>query len=57
MIDTQMFHIYDKQTNDPVRVCMTVEELEQMIAKREVAWAHWDIEPCYTIQSSEDPSY
>ena len=35
MIDTQMFHIYDKETSKPVKVCMTVEELEQMIAKRE----------------------
>jgi len=57
MIDTQMFHIYDKETNKPVKVCMTVEELEQMIAKREVDWEHWDIEPCYTDLSSEDPSY
>ena len=57
MIDTQMFHIYDKETNKPVKVCMTVEELEQMIAKREIDWKHWDIEPCYTDHSSEDASY
>ena len=57
MIDTQMFHIYDKETSKPVKVCMTVEELEQMIAKREVDWKHWEVETCYTDPSSEDPSY
>jgi len=57
MIEKQLFHIYDKQTNEPVKVCLTVEELEQMIAKREVDWKHWDIEPCYNIQSSEEASY
>jgi len=57
MIDTQMFHIYEKKTNRPVKVCMTVEELEQLIAKREVNWVEWDIQPCYNTFSSEDHSY
>jgi len=57
MIDTQMFHIYDKETSKPVRVCMTVEELEQMIAKREVDFSRWEVQPCYTDLSSEDQSY
>ena len=57
MIDTQMFHIYDKETSKPVKVCMTVEELEQMLAKREVDFVHWEVQPCYTDISSEDPSY
>jgi hypothetical protein len=57
MIDTQMFHIYEKKTNRPVKVCMTVEELEQLIAKREVNWVDWDIQPCYNTFSSEDHSY
>jgi hypothetical protein len=57
MIDTQMFHIYDKETSKPVKVCMTVEELEQMIAKREVDWEHWDIEPCYIDITSDESSY
>ena len=57
MIDSQMFHIYDKETSKPVKVCMTVDELEQMIAKREVDWKHWEVETCYTDLSSEDPSY
>jgi len=57
MIDTQMFHIYDKVTNEPIKVCVTVDELEQMIAKREVDWSHWEVQPCYTDNSSEDASY
>ena len=57
MIDTQMFHIYDKETSKPVKVCMTVEELEQMIAKRELDFSRWEVQPCYNIQSSEDASY
>lgn len=57
MIDTQMFHIYDKETSKPVKVCMTVEELEQMLAKKEVDFVHWEVQPCYTDLSSEDHSY
>jgi len=57
MIEHRLFHIYDKATNEPVKVCLTVEELEQMIAKREVDWLHWEVQPCYTDHSSEDQSY
>jgi len=57
MIDKQMFHIYDKATNKPVKVCMTVDELEQMLAKKEVDFAHWEVQPCYNIPSSEEQSY
>ena len=57
MIDTQMFHIYDKETNRPVKVCMTTEELEQMLAEKSVDFEHWEVQPCYNISSSEDQSY
>ena len=57
MIDKQMFHIYDKETNRPVKVCMTTEELEQMLAKHEVDFVHWEVQPCYNIPSSEEQSY
>ena len=57
MIDKQMFHIYDKETNRPVKVCMTIEELEQMLAKKEVDFVHWEVQPCYNIPSSEEQSY
>ena len=52
-----MFHIYDKETNKPVKVCMTTDELEQMLAKKEVDFVHWEVQPCYNDTSSEDPSY
>ena len=48
MIDTTIFHIYDKATNEPVKVCLTVEELEQLIAARSIDWKQWEVEPCYT---------
>jgi hypothetical protein len=57
MVATPMFHIYDKETNKPVKICMTVEELEQMIAKRQVDWKHWEIETCYTDYNVEDASF
>ena len=57
MIDTQMFHIYDKETNRPVKVCMTTEELEQMLAEKSVDFEHWEVQPCYNICSSEEQSY
>ena len=57
MIDTQMFHIYDKATNRPVKVCMTTDELEQMLAEKSVDFEHWEVQPCYNISSSEDQSY
>ena len=57
MIDTQMFHIYDKVTNKPVKVCMTTEELEQMLAEKSLDFTQWEVEPCYNIPSSEDQSY
>jgi hypothetical protein len=57
MIDKQMFHIYDKATNRPVKVCMTTEELEQMLAEKSVDFEHWEVQPCYNISSSEEQSY
>ena len=57
MIKKQMFHIYDKKTNQPVKVCMTVEELEQMLANKEVDFSRWEVQPCYTDISSEEASY
>ena len=57
MIDRQMFHIYHKETQKPVKVCMTVEELEQMIAERRVDWLRWEIQPCYTSYEVADASF
>ena len=57
MIDTTIFHIYDKATNEPVKVCLTVEELEQLIAARNIDWKQWEVEPCYTEYGVEDASF
>ena len=53
----QIFHIYEKATNRPVKVCMTTEELEQMLAEKSVDFTRWEVQPCYNISSSEDQSY
>ena len=53
----QIFHIYEKATNRPVKVCMTTDELEQMLAEKAVDWTQWEIQPCYIDHSSEDHSY
>ena len=50
-MNEMIFHIYEKETNKPVKVCMTVEELEQMLAKKEVDFVHWEVQPCYILIS------
>ena len=57
MIDKQTFHIYDKATNRPVKVCMTTDELEQMLAEKSLDFTRLEVEPCYNISSSEEQSY
>jgi len=57
MIERQIFHIYEKATDRPVKVCLTVDELEQMIAKHEVDFVHWEVETCYNDISSEEASF
>jgi len=56
-MNEMIFHIYEKETNKPVKVCMTVEELEQMLAKKEVDFVHWEVQPCYTDLSREECSF
>jgi len=57
MIETQMFHIYDKATNRPVKVCMTTDELEQMLAEKQVDFERWEVQPCYTNYEVGDASF
>jgi hypothetical protein len=57
MSDTQMFHIYDKTSSNPIKVCLTVDELEQMIAERKVDWLRWEVQPCYTPYELGDASF
>ena len=55
----QIFHIYKKNsaTTEVIKHSVTTDELEQMMANKEVDWSHWEIEPCYYDRSSEDHSY
>ena len=48
MTEQQVFHIYKKGTSEVVKHSLTVDELERMIAERQVDWLHWEIQPCYT---------
>ena len=57
MTETQMFHIYDKETNRPVKVCMTTDELEQMLAEKQVDFERWEVQPCYTTYEVGDASF
>jgi hypothetical protein len=52
-----MFHIYEKGSSKPVKVCLTVDELEQMIAERKVDWLRWEVQPCYTTYEVGDASF
>ena len=52
----QMFHIYEKETNEPVKVCLSTEELEEILAERKIDWKHWEIEHCSSVEYT-DASY
>tara|TARA_B100000925_G_C21984200_1_gene463765 strand:+ start:1274 stop:1450 length:177 start_codon:yes stop_codon:yes gene_type:complete len=58
-MNERTFHIYKKnsKTTEVIRHSVTTDELEQMIAKKEIDWKHWEIEPCYTEYSAEDASF
>jgi|TARA_B100000085_G_scaffold133738_1_gene121706 hypothetical protein len=57
MVDTLIFHIYEKQTDKPVKVCLTVEELEKLIADRKVDWKNWEVQPVYGEYDTHDASF
>lgn len=46
----QMFHIYEKSTNQPIKVCLSTEELEELLAERKIDWKHWEIEHCSSVE-------
>ena len=54
---TTIFHIYQKGTNEVIRHSLTIDELEQMMADKEIDWEQWEIVPCYTEYSVEDASF
>ena len=57
MIDPLIFHIYEKETNKPIKVSLSVDELEELIAKRKIDWENWEVQPCYSDYGAEDASF
>ena len=53
----QIFHIYEKTTNEPVKVCLSIEELEKLLAEKKIDWKHWEIEKCTVEREYADASY
>ena len=57
MVDTISFHVYEKETSKPVKVSLTVDELEELIAKRKIDWANWEVQPVYGEYDTQDASF
>ena len=59
MIKEKVFHIYKKNTEETIVIkhCVTVDELEKMMADKEIDWEQWEIVPCYTEYGVEDASF
>tara|TARA_R100000353_G_scaffold134918_1_gene95711 strand:- start:5 stop:178 length:174 start_codon:yes stop_codon:yes gene_type:complete len=57
MVDTLIFHIYEKDTDKPVKVCLTVDELEKLIAERKIDWKRWEVQPVFGEYDTQDASY
>jgi len=56
-MEDRIYHIYEKETNKPVKVCVTTDELEQMLAEKKVDFTRWEVQPCYTEYAVGDASY
>ena len=57
MVDTISFHIYEKDTSKPVKVCLTVDELEKLIAERKMDWKNWEVQPVIGEYNPQEASY
>ena len=57
MIDTLIFHIYEKDTDKPVKVCLTVDELEKLMAEKKIDWKNWEVQPVHGEYDTQDASY
>ena len=55
----QIFHIYKKNSaiTEVIKHSVTTDELEQMMADKEIDWEQWEIVPCYTEYGVEDASF
>ena len=47
MLQERVFHIYKKNTEETVVIkhCVSVDELEQMMADKKIDWENWEIVP------------
>ena len=52
-----IFHIYKKGTNEVIKHSLTIDELEKMMAKKELDWSHWEVQPCHDEYTAEDASF
>ena len=57
MVDTLIFHIYEKETDKPVKVCLTVDELEKLLADKKIDWKNWEVQPVYGEYDTHDASF
>ena len=57
MLDTLIFHIYEKDTDKPIKVCLSIDELEKFIADRKMDWKNWEVQPLYGEYDPQEASY
>ena len=57
MVDTISFHVYEKETSKPVKVCLTADELEKLIAERKMDWKNWEVQPVIGEYDTQEASY
>ena len=59
MIKEKVFHIYKKNTEETIVIkhCVTVDELEKMMANKEIDWDNWEIVPVESEYCEEDASF
>ena len=57
MLDTLIFHIYEKDTDKPIKVCLSIDELEKFIADRKMDWKKWEVQPVYGAYAPQEASY
>ena len=57
MLDTLIFHIYEKDTDKPIKVCLSIDELEKFIADRKMDWKNWEVQPVYGEYDPQEASY
>ena len=57
MVDEIIFHIYEKRTDKPIKVGLSVDELEKLIANKKIDWNNWEIQPVYGDYDIQDGSF